>query len=64
MQIKVFETFQANQRGQDDLNTFLAGEGRSIVVREIFTAAAATESTCRHFVTIVYDTLEQAPPIE
>ena len=58
MQIKVFETWQG---GQEKMNEFLVGEGRSIAVREIFTTAAATESNCRHFVTIVYDTLEQAP---
>jgi hypothetical protein len=60
VQVKIFETFQDAQ-GQDKLNQFLQGDGRVIAVDKIFTAATATESFARHFITVVYNTLEQAP---
>jgi hypothetical protein len=60
MQIKIFETY-SNSDGEKTLNEFLAGEGRGIAVDEIFTAACATEHYARHFVTVVYQVLEQAP---
>lgn len=60
MQIAVFETY-VDSDGQANLNRLLAEEGRSIAVDKIYTAAAATEYYARHFVTVVYATLEKAP---
>lgn len=62
MRIAVFETFN-DDGATEKLNALLSQDGKTIVVDKIYTAAAATESYARHFVTVVYSTLEQAPSV-
>lgn len=64
MKIAVFETQQSNDdgiKGLKALNEFLAGDGSLITVDRIMTAGGGTHSYARHWVTVVYDTLEQVP---
>ena len=63
MHIKVFETFNGGDKVLTEMEELLAQEGKTIVIRQIFTAASATESYSRHFVTVTYDTLETAPEV-
>lgn len=67
MKVAVFETQQSNDsgiRGLKELNEFLAGDGTLINVDKIMTAGGGTDSYARHWVTVIYDTLEQAPKDE
>ena len=58
MRVKIFETTE-NDPGE--LNKFLAQDSKTVFIDKFFTAAAATEYTTRHYVTVVYHTIEQAP---
>ena len=64
MQIEVFETQQSNAEGVEGmkkLKTLLAEDGRTISVEKIYTAGGGNEHYSRHWVTVLFFTLENPP---
>jgi hypothetical protein len=60
MQVKIFET--SGEQDPKALNEFLAQDGKTILVDRLHTAGARGQYTERHWVTVEYRNLEQAPP--
>lgn len=59
MKVAIFEVTDNEQAVK--LNEFLAEDGKTIAVDRLYTAAAGSQYTKCHYITVVYRTLEQVP---
>lgn len=63
MHIKVFETFNGGDKVLREMEELFAQDGKTLRINQILTAASATESYSRHFVTVTYEIFETAPEV-